>query len=194
MDIRKFKSLFAFLFFVSYCALGQTDTASNAAQEAIKMRNNLDQYLLQNIGDKPNTLKEKFLSAKIDSLLKVTELQQNQLSKKLRSEPSEAAKKGIELELFFESNSFELSNLEEQKISEFIKNNSGTSIQIIASSDAYGEEAYNLSLAIKRGNKVKNILLSNQFNGQVDIMATAIDPNALGSLAKANRKAKIILQ
>jgi outer membrane protein OmpA-like peptidoglycan-associated protein len=194
MEINKAKLLFVALLFIAYGALAQTDTSTNAAQEAIKMRNNLDQYLLQNIGDKPNTLKEKYLSSKIDSLQKVTEFQRSQLNQKFRSEPISVANNHKELEVFFESNSFELSNLDQQKILEFIKNNSGTSIQIIASTDAYGEEAYNLSLAIKRGNKVKELLQKNQFNGKIDILATAINPNALGTLAKANRKAKIILQ
>jgi outer membrane protein OmpA-like peptidoglycan-associated protein len=194
MEINKSRLLFVALLFIAFGALAQTDTSTNAAQEAIKMRNNLDQYLLQNIGDKPNTLKEKYLSAKIDSLQKVTEFQRSQLNQKFRSEPISVANNHKELEVFFESNSFELSNLDQQKILEFIKNNSGTSIQIIASTDAYGEEAYNLSLAIKRGNKVKELLQKNQFNGKIDILATAINPNALGTLAKANRKAKIILQ
>jgi hypothetical protein len=71
---------FAFFFVFISSAFFATAQSDSAAKEAIKMRNNIDVYLQENLGNKPITNKEKLMANKIDSLVNLTRQLANQIS------------------------------------------------------------------------------------------------------------------
>lgn len=186
--------------FLLFCLLGASSFAQSdsAALEAIKMRNSLDTYLLQNVGNKPNTLKEKWMAAKIDSLTNVTQklsAQNALLQSNSKPVVTPIAKANQQVyTLYYRTNSYAISKEGKELLRKILQENPNANFTIKGYSDAYGNPESNLSLSLKRAAHVRAFLQEGNPNIPIEIFAAETSRNAKSKQAKLARKVDIYIQ
>lgn len=189
---------FLFLVIAIYAidSFAQKDSSSNIANDALEMRNSLDNYLLKNIGNNPLTLKEKYLVRQIDSLKKLSNLQSEIIANlnqgfSMKSNGLDKANKEIVDTLFFEYNSSKLNPIQLSKLKQLVQTIPSKSIQIVGSTDAFGSARFNHLLGMERALFVKKQIENLGYQGQVVVLANAYNVEAKGKLAAKYRMATI---
>lgn len=191
------KYLFLFLLI---CLLGSSSFAQtdSAALEAIKMRNSLDDYLLQNVGNKPNTLKEKWMASKIDSLTNLTQklaTQNAYLQNNSKPAATPIAKSNQQVyTLYYPTNSFAINKDGKELLRKILQENPNANYTLKGYSDAYGNPESNLSLSLKRAAQVRAFLQEGNSNIPVEILAAETKQSAKNAQAKLARKVEIYVQ
>jgi outer membrane protein OmpA-like peptidoglycan-associated protein len=193
--MKKYISLLLLLFvFLNLNAQNQ-----QVLDEALKLKNSLDSYMKEQIGNTPLTDKEKWMFSQIDSLRKQNlKLMQNMKDldtihmKKIVSTKSENVH-SLTLSIFFESNSAALDNKSKLYLSNIVKSLKSIMITLQAFTDAYGTPDYNSQLADARLKNLIDYLRAEGFNGEIKTMDYTYDSKASGQNSSFNRRIDILL-
>ncbi len=188
---------FAFFFVFISSAFFATAQSDSAAKEAIKMRNNIDVYLQENLGNKPITNKEKLMANKIDSLVNLTRQLSNQISALEKSPKPTQVNQGLSRQtysVYFSSNSCVISQDGIAMIEKIVNQYPNASFEIKGYADAYGNADYNLNLSMKRASDIRLKLKGLLPNSNIEIVAAEHNKNAINSTAHLFRKVDIIVQ
>lgn len=195
MVSNKYLFLFLLLCLLGSSSFAQTDSV---ALEAIKMRNSLDDYLLQNVGNKPNTLKEKSMAAKIDSLTNLTQklaAQNAYLQNNSKPAATPIAQSNQQVyTLYYPTNSSAINKDGKELLRKILQENPNANYTIKGYSDAYGNPESNLSLSLKRAAQVRAFLQASNSNLPVEILAAETKQSAKNAQAKLARKVEIYVQ
>lgn len=167
--------------------------------EALKLKNSLDSYMKEQIGNTPLTDKEKWMFNQMDSLRKVN-LQLTQkvkildtLNMKKTILPETTPVHSLTLSIFFESNSAILDNKSKLYLNSIIKSLGAKPITLQAFTDAYGTAEYNKKLADARLKCLISYLEEAGYNGKIHTQDYNYNSNASGQNSSFNRRIDILL-
>ncbi len=167
--------------------------------EALKLKNSLDSYMKEQIGNTPLTDKEKWMFNQMDSLRK-TNLKLIQNMKDFDTVYMKKAPKNrdenihsITLSIFFESNSALLDNKSKLYLNNLIKSLNNRVLTLQAFTDAYGKANYNKKLAEARLQSLISYLKEIGFEGEIKTQDYVYDSKAMGQNSSFNRRIDILL-
>ena len=162
--------------------------------EAVKLKNSLDAYMKQQVGNTPLTDKEKWMFQKMDSLQKLNAALQNSLKncgQTKQEQRSVSTEPTLPFSIFFSSNSKVLDARSKIQIEVLFKQINNRNIRIQAFTDAYGSQAYNEKLAAARLEVICNYLKALGYTGSIEILPYTFDNSANGQKSSFSRRVDI---
>lgn len=162
--------------------------------EAVKLKNSLDAYMKQQVGNTPLTDKEKWMFQKMDSLQKLNAALQNSL-KNCGQTPQTignvTTQHSLPFSIFFTFNSSVLDAKSKMQLDLLFKELNNRNIRIQAFTDAYGSQAYNKKLAAARLEVISNYLKALGYTGSIEILPYTFDNSANGQKSSFSRRVDI---
>lgn len=167
--------------------------------EALKLKNSLDSYMKEQIGNTPLTDKEKWMFSQMDSLRKANfKLIQNMkdfdtVYMKKAPKSRDDNNHSLTLSIFFESNSSLLDNKSKLYLNNLVKSLNNRVLTLQAFTDAYGKASYNKKLAEARLKNLITYLNEIGFEGEIKTQNYIYDSKAMGQNSSFNRRIDILL-
>ncbi len=177
------------------CMIGLHAQNQQVLDEALKLKNSLDAYMKQQVGNTPLTDKEKWMFKQLDSLQKSNaELKVLLKNCGQNNQPVQpiVQQQSMPISIFFTSGSSVLDAKSKIQLELLLKQLNNKDIKIQAFTDAYGTQKYNEKLASARLESISKYLTSLGYTGKIETLAYTFDSQASGQKSSFSRRVDII--